>query len=386
MSDIPSYMHGVRERVGDKEITMDESIRMEAASRLQNKKRDEEEAERDKKLQDFKDRYEAWEGRNPNISAALKTFDEVMIPHTMPELAMMMAAGPVLKGAAKGIGWAGNKALTGARNLMAKKVGADKADEAMNALREVVSDIGNYEIPLPTPQMRKGMAVIPFKGSGKPRVVPEESAKVLTRPEHVGDDVLEILSNNPRGVAEAITKEELKAITPMLKRYRSRQHTEELNKVAEEYHVLEANITRMEEALKAPLEASTQARYKEVLPLLKKEHDALGMTYLHLTSNKPRGKLTTDAVEDIVRGLSSNIRDAASAHTRSDNALTATQKAAQKIVDRSNKYNPQRPPKPASTDVEEALTILSNIARRAKPGKPIEMDLTKLIPPGSGLE
>ena len=317
---------------------------------------------------DWEDAYAAWENKNQTAGALLRTFDEIMIPHTPAELAMMMAAGPAFRAAGKGIAWAGNKTLTGVRNLMAAKVGAGKADEAMNTLSEAAKAIGNYEIPLPQLQLRRGMAIIPFKGSGKrkPRVVPEESAKVLTLPEHVGDDVLEILSNNPGRVAEAITKDELKKITPMLKRYRSRQHTEELNKVAEEYHVLGANIKKVEEALKGPLEASKQANYKEALPILEKEYEALGVKYLDLKSNKSRGDLTTDALEDIFKGLSSNIRDATSAAARSDNALTATQKAAQKMVDRSNKYNPNRPPEPASTDVEEALTILSDIARRLK--------------------
>ena len=352
--------------------TPEQQARLDAAGNMLREK-DAVEAESLRQLdRDNEDAYAAWENKNQRLSGVLRAVGQtgldLFVPQSVSDVALMLAGGAVLKHGARGVKWAGNKTLTGIRNMFEKKVGPDQADKAINAVVDAAKYINQFGGA--KPQMRKGMAILPFKRSGKLSVVPDEPAKVLTLPAHVGDDALEMLSNNPGRVAEAITKDELKAITPMLKRYRSHRHTEELNRISDEYHALEGHIKKVEKALEGPLEASKQANYKEALPILEKEYEALGVKYLDLKSNKPRGKLTTDELEDIFRGLSSNIRSAASEGRLGDNdvvsALTLTQKAAKKMVDRSNKYNPNRPPKPASTDVEEALTILSNIARRLK--------------------
>lgn len=314
MSDdqIPPYMFGVTERMGPgEEMTMEQSRRQDVAQRQLEKKQAERKTSEDKMLQEWSDAYEEWEGKNPTASAVLRTADLLLVPKTKTDVALMLAAGPVLKGAVKAAkaGTAASKEAL--RRLISSRSGEEVAEETIESLtelgRKLNPDIGELARKLmPEPQMRRGMARIPggpkgpkgpddniteFRPKRREAERPQQPVTPATTPTTFGSDEMDMLLVQPHVVRrnlENLTPEQQGAVNGLLLDLRQAKIKEQHDIVLKDLKNNRNRIRKLRKELKGPV------RSPEARAQIKDEADSLEEfnNFLAKEANKLRDDLS----------------------------------------------------------------------------------------------
>jgi hypothetical protein len=405
-------MFGVTERMGPgEEMTMEQSRRQDVAQRQLEKKQAERKTSEDKMLQEWSDAYEEWEGKNPTASAVLRTADLLLVPKTKTDVALMLAAGPVLKGAVKAAkaGTAASKEAL--RRLISSRSGEEVAEETIESLtelgRKLNPDIGELARKLmPEPQMRRGMARIPggpkgpkgpddnvvefkpknrnvieFRPKRREAERPQQPLIPATTPATFGSDEMDMLLVQPHVVRrnlENLTPDQQGAVNSLLLDLRQLKIKEQHDIVLRDLKNNRNRIRKLRKELKGPV------RSPEAREQIKMEADSLEEfnNFLAKEANKLRDDLNptpetfTQAMFDaekisLIRELGMELSTASGKRfgearetllTRLIEKKAGSIKALQSLA-RRGKLGPTK--ESDILDINQALFLIQQAARKA---------------------